>query len=204
MPLSSTPLTLTVRSAEWRPLVVVATLSPLLGWLVQPSDAYDTRTFAVVLRMSSLLLGTGCAYLLYEPLGESAAACSVPQSRRFWTLFLSGAALAATSWLITIALAGRTFPAGADLGRIGLGVEAVTLGLTVVATTTVLYRYGGDAYSSITAAGITVGIVLCTLPIRDDVWPNPGEPHWNATHWWWLASAAALLVLVATAAHRDR
>lgn len=204
MPLSSTRLALTMRSADWRPLIVVAILSPLLGWLVQPSDAYDTRTFAVVVRISSLLLGTGCAYLLYEPLGESAAACPVPRSRRFWTLFFSGAAFAATSWLITIALAGRVFPAGADLGRIGLGVEAVTLGLTVVATTTVLYQYGGDAYASITAAGITVGIVMCTLPVRNDVWPNPGEPHWSTTHWWWLASAAAPLILVAAAAHRDR
>lgn len=181
----------TLRTADWRPLGGFAILSLVLGAVVQPSDSVDTRTPAIVMRVCALALGTGMAWLIRDRMLGICEVAVVRRSRRWAILMVAGLTLSAAAWFVTLLLVMRALPS--NVGFVGLAIEAATLTGILVLFTTVRAERSDLDEPALWAAGVLVGLIIMTLPIRDQVWPNPSELSWDQVHVYW--SGAGLIVI---------
>jgi hypothetical protein len=183
------------RAIDWTPLCAAALTMVTVVTVASP----DPSVLLLILRMTSVLLGSAAAFALVDPMAVSTAAVPAPRWIRQWLRCLLALAAAAAAWSLafTVASARSTGP----LPLPGLAVEAATcVAVALTGSALAVRRLPGTA-AALAGLLTQITVIACTLalPAALRPWPGIGDPHWTPAHQGWAAALPAVIALLAQA-----
>lgn len=208
MRLNRAPLRLVsplARAVSWTPLLVAASVVPVIALLLSTTEAGLTPDVALnLLRAAAVLMGGGAAFALADDMAATTGALPVPRWLRQWTRTVLVVAVAAVAWVGSYLLTVLPLAPSAALPWPGIALEASVLAGTGLAAAAFAVRRvperTGAAMGIVAASALTLGSLLLTGSWSP--WAAPGDARWDSVHLGWLL--ALLLPLAALAlAHRD-